>query len=45
LVSVGLRASASAHAEIYDVVISHGLVMDPESGLDGIRNVGIRDIP
>lgn len=26
----------------YDVVIQGGRVMDPESGLDGIRNVGIR---
>ena len=26
----------------YDTVILHGRVMDPESGLDGVRNVGIR---
>ena len=26
----------------YDLVIVNGRVMDPESGLDGIRNVGIR---
>src|SRR5579862_7201441 len=26
----------------YDVVISSGRVMDPESGLDAVRNVGIR---
>ena len=26
----------------YDVVILNGRVMDPESGLDGVRNVGIR---
>jgi len=26
-----------------DVVISGGRVMDPESGLDAVRNVGIRD--
>jgi N-acyl-D-aspartate/D-glutamate deacylase len=26
---------------IYDVVITSGRVMDPESGLDGVRNVGI----
>ena len=25
----------------YDLVISNGRVMDPESGLDDIRNVGI----
>lgn len=28
---------------VYDVVISRGRVMDPESGLDGIRDVGITD--
>jgi N-acyl-D-aspartate/D-glutamate deacylase len=27
----------------YDIVISGGRVMDPESGLDAVRNVGIRD--
>jgi N-acyl-D-aspartate/D-glutamate deacylase len=27
----------------FDVVISGGRVMDPESGLDAVRNVGIRD--
>jgi N-acyl-D-aspartate/D-glutamate deacylase len=26
----------------YDVVISNGRVMDPESGLDSVRNIGIR---
>lgn len=28
---------------MYDLVVSNGRVMDPESGLDGVRNVGIRD--
>jgi len=27
----------------YDVVIAGGRVMDPESGLDAVRNIGIRD--
>jgi N-acyl-D-aspartate/D-glutamate deacylase len=27
----------------YDVVILNGRVMDPETGLDAIRNIGIRD--
>ncbi len=27
----------------YDLVIANGRVMDPESGLDGVRNVGISD--
>src|SRR5436309_1301018 len=28
--------------ESYDLVIANGRVMDPESGLDAVRNVGIR---
>jgi N-acyl-D-aspartate/D-glutamate deacylase len=32
----------SARAD-YDVVILNGRVMDPESGLDAVRNVGVRD--
>jgi N-acyl-D-aspartate/D-glutamate deacylase len=32
-----------AQAESYDLVISNGRVIDPESGLDGVRHVGIRD--
>ncbi|ABF42041.1 dihydroorotase [Candidatus Koribacter versatilis Ellin345] len=35
-----LRANASGRP--YDVVILNGRVMDPESGLDAMRNVGIR---
>jgi N-acyl-D-aspartate/D-glutamate deacylase len=31
-----------AEAPQYDVVILNGRVMDPESGLDAVRNVGIR---
>jgi N-acyl-D-aspartate/D-glutamate deacylase len=30
-------------AEPLDLVLANGRVMDPESGLDAIRNVGIRD--
>jgi N-acyl-D-aspartate/D-glutamate deacylase len=37
--SVG--AGLAADDEKYDVVIANGLVMDPESGLDAVRNVGI----
>src|SRR5437868_10735148 len=29
-------------AQQYDLVLANGRVMDPESGLDAIRNVGIR---
>src|SRR4029077_9671854 len=35
----GVRGAADA---TFDVVIAGGRVMDPESGLDAIRNVGIR---
>src|SRR6266446_4465795 len=34
-------AQAPSGPVLYDVVLSHGRVMDPESGLDAIRNVGI----
>ena len=30
-------------AQQYDVVLEDGRVMDPESGVDAVRNVGIRD--
>ena len=36
------RSAASNAAETYDLVIANGRVMDPESGLDAVRNVGIR---
>jgi N-acyl-D-aspartate/D-glutamate deacylase len=32
----------SPGGETYDVVILNGRVMDPESGLDAVRNVGVR---
>jgi N-acyl-D-aspartate/D-glutamate deacylase len=35
--------AAQADTKPLDTVISAGWVMDPESGLDAIRNVGIRD--
>jgi len=34
--------SDGAAGEAYDVAILNGRVMDPESGLDAVRNVGIR---
>lgn len=34
---------APAQADVYDMVLANGRVMDPESGLDGVRHVGIRD--
>jgi N-acyl-D-aspartate/D-glutamate deacylase len=38
--SMGVVAPASAQ-DNYDVVVMNGRVMDPESGLDAVRNVGI----
>jgi Amidohydrolase family len=39
LFASGQRASA----QTYDTVILHGRVMDPETGLDAIRNIAIQD--
>jgi N-acyl-D-aspartate/D-glutamate deacylase len=36
-------APTLATAQQYDLVLEGGRVMDPETGLDGVRNVGIRD--
>lgn len=36
------RSGARNVAESYDLVIAGGRVMDPESGMDAVRNVGIR---
>lgn len=41
LVSCLVIVSLSAQAETYDVAINHGRVIDPETGLDGVRHVGI----
>ncbi|MGH9496133.1 MAG: amidohydrolase family protein [Candidatus Sulfotelmatobacter sp.] len=38
-----ILACTSLFAQQYDIVIEGGRVMDPESGLDAVRNVGIRD--
>jgi len=43
LIVFNLLAVFSAQAEDYDLVILNGRVMDPESGLDEVRNVGIKD--
>ena len=37
----GVPASAQSPTGVFDLVLSGGRVMDPESGLDGVRNVGI----
>src|SRR6202171_613152 len=38
-----LSISAFAAAQHYDLVLEGGRVMDPETGLDAVRNVGIRE--
>jgi dihydroorotase len=35
--------SVAASAQQYDLVINHGRVMDPETGLDAIRNVAVQN--
>jgi len=43
LLTIALLAAHNAVAqERYDIVIANGRVMDPETGLDAIRDVGIR---
>lgn len=39
----GIRTSAIPLQPFYDVVLLDGVVMDPESGLTAVRNVGIRE--
>ena len=39
---LALLISASLLAQPYDVVLANGRVIDPESNLDAVRNVGIR---
>lgn len=34
--------AGATFAQVYDVVLAGGRVMDPESGLDAVRNVGIQ---
>jgi dihydroorotase len=42
-VGSSLRSASTQDSPTYDLVISGGRVMDPESGLDAVRNVGISD--
>jgi N-acyl-D-aspartate/D-glutamate deacylase len=43
-VSLGvLLFAAISYGQVYDTVIANGRVMDPESGLNATRNIGIRD--
>jgi N-acyl-D-aspartate/D-glutamate deacylase len=38
----GVLMAAAAFGQEYDVVLAHGRVLDPASGLDAVRYVGIR---
>ena len=42
--AIGPRAPVTlAQADAYDVVLLGGRVIDPETGLDAVRNIGVRD--
>ncbi len=43
LISCFLLASSFLSAQQYDLVLEGGRVMDPETGLDAVRSVGVRD--
>jgi len=43
LLSLARATATPAFAQQYDLVIEGGRVMDPESGLDATRNIGIRN--
>ena len=38
-----LLATTALYAQQYDLVLEGGRVIDPETSLDAVRNVGIRD--
>src|SRR6185295_14609508 len=42
LFSIMFVGTGNATADFYDVVVMNGRVMDPESNLDAVRNIGIR---
>src|SRR3981189_265043 len=39
---LGAKKSSAPEDVTYDIAIANGRVMDPESGLDAVRNLGIR---
>ena len=41
-ICVSLAACTREQAPSYDLVVANGRVMDPESGLDAVRHLGIR---
>lgn len=42
-VTIAIALPQVSLAEDFDLVINGGRVMDPESGLDGVRSIGVRD--
>ncbi|SVE28314.1 uncharacterized protein METZ01_LOCUS481168, partial [marine metagenome] len=40
-IALSLVALTATAAETFDTVIANGRVMDPETGLDAVRHVGI----
>ena len=42
IILTGILLAAVAHAEEFDLAINHGRVMDPQTGLDAVRHVGIK---
>lgn len=42
LLCITLVTSPLTLAQVYDLAINHGRVIDPESGLDAIRHIGIK---
>jgi N-acyl-D-aspartate/D-glutamate deacylase len=43
VVALALGATIPARAQSFDLVLAGGRVIDPASGLDGVRHVGVRD--
>jgi N-acyl-D-glutamate deacylase len=43
VLAVGGLLAIPAKGQTYDLIINHGRVIDPETGLDGIRHLGIKD--
>src|SRR5688572_15686579 len=41
IIGIAISLTTWLHAQNFDLVIANGRVIDPESGLDGIRNIGI----
>ncbi|NIU33072.1 MAG: hypothetical protein GWN82_20940, partial [Gemmatimonadetes bacterium] len=43
LICILAASCAEGSVDLFDVVIEGGRVVDPATGLDGVRSVGIRD--